>query len=819
MSAVVAAGALLLCVAVVHLVAHFGQRLSPTFALPATGPRWLFAGLVLGAVAGVSGLALETPWLEVASDPLDIASSGSAGALAAGALTLAALVLLTTLLQLVLPRRRAESSPVSPFSLVFGVAADGSALEAVRRPIRWGANGLSLAVIASLPWTADAIDPTGWALGLSMLVAVARAFSPAPSPASPVAKEAPSVAASDDPQADFHRALGSPPLFEREAAIAGAPEGFAAHCLGEIDDERARAPEDGILIAIQAPPGAGKRRAARTWSESLAESGLTTLWLEDLPPLLDALANGESFARLGAVVVTPGLARSGESLASLRYAIHRLRARARRPVHVLVLGETDSVVTVARAIGAAEPRVVRPAEPLPTRPILRYLLPAPPPPALAASAPDGVLLAALDRPLVNRRYPALRASAREYLVPAGGPRGRRMREDRARSLTGGQAPRLLAALPGDRDAPLTRDALARFHLRSALAETPQDPVRLRRVFSPALVDHELAALAKSNLLVELPSWRAESTAAAGIVSAPRISARLPRAALEPAPRVALVEPRAGHQLVVSAGVLELEYYDGAICTLEPGPGAPRYEVRHSGSGPILVPCGLAAATPLRTLQIEVEDALTRARLRFRGARDLEVWEGALRVRALHYGVKQFQRGGDGPEARATTRLLPEPRPLPSLATAGRLILFGDVGAAAMHAIVHAVREVVPLLVENAGDLGVTWAGPGDVVPGLGDRLALVLYDAHPDGLGTTADLRDDDLDQLISAACGLLECDCAAHCARCCESLSCTSPVAPDAALSAPDRRLALRILSEVVTPRPIPFGVQARHQRLRRSA
>src|SRR6185436_10982436 len=149
-------------------------------------------------------------------------------------------------------------------------------------------------------------------------------------------------------------------------------------------------------------------RAARAIAERHAERGLETLWLSDekremlgaqsisLAELGGALARGTALPRLGLVVVDARVALSAEALATLRYGLHRMFARSRVSPDILVLGTSASVATIARAIGAAEPVIVRPSDPLPTRPILRYLLPGLPDPRLAAAPPEHVRFVALD---------------------------------------------------------------------------------------------------------------------------------------------------------------------------------------------------------------------------------------------------------------------------------------------------------------------------------------------------------------------------------------------------------------------------------------
>jgi len=834
-------------VGLVHALARAVERVGPDWMSAARAPLWPVAALLLVGASAI-GSALGGSWLGYLAPRFGIAEAGLAGALAGLALSLAALVLTVVALHFLFARSDRTRAPGRSGSLLFAIAPDGSALEGVRRPLRWGMHGLALALLVALPLSPERIAPVPWALALMTLVALARSFA---RPREYVADEAPAVvteALPDDSQAAFHRALGSPPLFEREPAVETPASDYAsdivAACLA------ATTPGAGAswLIAAAAPEGAGKRHAAETVARRLAERGSETLWIRDgiapheagttsekaptiqsLSPaeLSLALARGSTFPRLGFIVVDAAVALSGEVLASLRYGLHRLCARERLgpgAVVLLVIGTRPSVITVARAVGAMEPLLVTPKHALATQPILRYLLATHPDPRLAASPPEDTRFVLFDRPTPLARYPIARALAREYLVPVAGPLGRRMREDRAQRLVRGRAARLLVALPGDREAPELRDGLARFHLRAALAEAPQDLERLRAVFSPGLVDREVAALERAGLVSELHGWLPGRT---GLVAAPRITARLPHGGPSDlaAPTTFLVEPRSARRREVGVHGIDLAYFDGAITTLESGPTAARFEVR-LGATRVLVPTTLISATPLRTLTTTLAETPRKARLRFRGARELEVWEAAVDVHALHRGVKQYA-ADDAGEVRAFTRLLPEPARLPALRTAARMLLFTDAPTpAALHAMVHALREVLPCFFDNAADLGVTYATTSDSA-GLGVAFgcqgqgqgqgpaAIVLFDAHPEGLGATADLHDDDLEALIIAACELLECDCTAHCAKCCESTSCGDS---EVAL---DRREALRILSELVVPQPIPIGpvgVRAQTTALRRT-
>ena len=822
-----------LMIAFVIALTRVATRLAPTWLAVPRGPLWALAGLLVFAI-GALALAVGLDPLGALLRVLGAARHGPWGTVAALAISLSLLLLVALALRVALPERRSPRAPSGSFALLFGVAADGTSLEAVRRPLRVGLTGLILLalgafLVASLaPAPAPSSPSPLLALALTALVGAALALArpPALRVASPARAAETPVA---DPQVTYHARLGSPPLFEREPATLG-DDRFQRAIIGAFDAPGAH------LVAAAAPPGAGKQRAARELVRRRTDSGHTILWICDRPPaapmfgvqtislagLLSALEHGTRFPRLGLVVVDGAVAGSGQALATLRYALFRLFARQRTSPDLLLLSSAapTSATAIARAIGAAEPRLVTPEHPLPTALIARFLLAAPPDPVLAAAAPADVRFVALDRPRPLARYPGAHAIAREYLIPSGGPLGRRMQEDRAASLVHDRTSRLLVALPGDRAAPLAQDSFARLHLRAALAEAPQDPARLRAVFSPALVDAELTALTHAGLVTETLGWEPMPGAAAGMRRLRWVSARLPAEDLEPVRTIALVEPRSGRTHHVAASRVDWDAFDGAIISLDDDPAGTRYEVL-SGSAPgievqacdapttrVLVPTPLASATAIRTLTTRLVEPPKKVRLRLRGTRELEVWEARVALDALHHGVRQFSATPDlrGPEVRSLTRLRATPLQLPPLVTEARLLVFSEdrtppgatASPAALHAMAHAVLEVLPCLFDNAADLGVTFTLPPE-----GPGAALVLYDKHPEGLGAALDLRDDDLEAIARAACELLECDCAAHCAACCESTACTLDPATGVGL---DRLQALAILRAITRPQPVPL-------------
>lgn len=782
MIAVVALGLAMIVVAC--LAGRLVMRLAPGWATPSRAARWVIGAALVAVTTGVLDAA-GVRWLERVSVPLDLAASGPAGAVAALGLALAA-TMVVGLALLAWPSR-----PERRAVLLLGVAADGSALEGVRRPLRWGVMALVLAGLTAL--VALERGEVAWAAAMTTLVGLALGLAPVPAAVAST-PSAPAMATtpldSGAAREAFHRALGDPPLFEHEAAVP-ASDAFVDAIVAA----------DAPLLAVVAPEGAGKLRAARRLEALDAERGCVCLWISDdrdlgahtlsVAALVAELQRGASFARVARVVIDARVALSGEALAHLRYGLFRLGARVAQAPTLMVLGGPPAVA-IARTIGAAEPRVVTPTAPLPTRAVERYLLEGVPDAKRVATLPADVILVALDRPRAPARHPFTPGAgevAREYLVPSGGPLGRRLREDRGRSLVGTWEPRLAVALPGDRAAPEAQRRLARFHLRAALAEGPQDPERLVEVFSAPLVKAELAALERAGLLEERVGWVPEPGGA--MRARRRLAARLGPSDLDAPETVTLVEPRSARRLEVSRARFDFDHFDGAIVALDAGPAAERCEVRRNGPDAVLVPTSLARAAPLRTLTIEAIGPARRTRLRYRGTRELEVHEVALEVRALHAGVRQFAGGTS--EMRAVSRLLPEPIALSPLATDGRLLFFDEPDALAppaLHALTHALREVVPCLFVNAADLGVTWTA----LP----RPAIALFDAHPDGLGAVADLSDDDLEAWLAAAAELLRCTCAASCAACCESTSCT-----DGSVAL-DRHGALRALEALLVPRPV---------------
>jgi hypothetical protein len=823
------------------LAARLATRLGPSWLRPAHGPLFPLAGLLVAAALLVATATGHAPLPRLATW-LGTAERGPLASLTLVTLGLASAVVLLLPLRLLfglLRPRAAHRAPVPRLALLFGVAPDGSTLDSARSALRWALGLTTLAVFIALAF--PTVDPTA---GSAVLIALAMALVALQRPDDAAARAVSvpftptrPVAPSED---DLLAALGHPPLVSTEAAVSRPRDAWPleAALLARLDDA--------LLLALSAPPGGGKRSAALRAAAHVAARGRTTLWLGPPPPIVPpdlhlaqapaTLGAGaprrnhptdlEVPSRLGLIVVAAADHLSSDAIATLRYTLHRVSQRATDlPPTLLVLGESPSVAAIARAIGAREPELIKARTPLPTRAIARYLL-ASPPPAATLSAHSGVALIDLDRPRPAARYPEpptapdapQAARAIELLVPRGGPLGRLLRPDAPRTLPL-PAPRLLVAMSGDRDAPESRDALARRHLRLALSEARQTRARLAEVFTPRLVEAELAALAEAGLLVDEPAWRATRRR---IEAVPTVAARLPLEANDPPAMVRLREPRSGRELYVPAATAEFHHYDGALVSLG---DAARFEVRTEPgerfSQGVLIPTEATSSTPIRRLTTRLLDAPRLTRLRFRGPRELELCDARIALTAHHRGVRFFQRQ-DRDEARAQTRLSPHTE-VATLHTEARLILFpADLAPPALHALTHALREVLPLFYANGPEeVGVTWAGPDELAP-LADlatapparpgRSALVLWDRHPEGLGAVRDLSDSELEPLLLQVHALLStCACTSHCAACCETSSCTSDElsgssraelhTADGADSRLDRHAAARALEPFLAP------------------
>lgn len=782
------------------------DRLAPThraLALPAA----LMTTLLL-LVAGTDGLE---PLL-VALDPRDalgtpkLARHGPAGALMLFALALATFLLVYLALRVVLRLTRPrdpDRSPVPAWARALGLADDGRST-AAQAPIRLGVALVALAAFIALPalpetaplpvaWVAGTVAFVGWFIALSPRRAVAPAIAALPATA---------PSATPEPLAPWLTAAGPLTPLPGEAAIPPSPDADGLWPHQRLLLAKARTTS---ALAFSAPPGAGKRTAALVLARDLADqSGRPVVWLGDAsadeliarlsrldplatllplvrlagadapgPDAVDAVPEVLALGGPSLIVVELAGPTSGAGLARLRYLVDRLSARAAQKVLVLGNAAPETLASAARVITAATPSVIAvgaPDTPLATRPIVRSLAPGrldhlPPPPPSAARL-------FLDRPEAMPRYPGEPIEpVHEVVAIPGGPRGRRILDWLSSNTPPPPPRRLLLALPGDREVPEPLLRLARAALVTTLADGFRDLARLEAVFSKRVVVATLGALGPRIERRLGPNGRPELRLAtvAGLK-------------LEPPDLVDLVEPRGGVVARLHRESLELMAFEGAIVA--------GHEVAFTVDGDrVLWPTTATAATPLRRLIFTPAPGAreSTALHRFQGRDGLEVKATRLMLAASHHGVRRFE----GREARHHTtlsvgamRLVP-PRPVEAVTLA-----LPGASEAALHALRHAISELLPLHVDNAEDVGVTFA----MAPELG-RPHLVFWDRHPEGLGAVHDLRAADLHALLAAAQDLLgRCECALHCARCCESTGCTTPDIPL------DRHAALDLLTPLLT-------------------
>ncbi|MCC6622014.1 MAG: hypothetical protein IT385_12200 [Deltaproteobacteria bacterium] len=186
--------------------------------------------------------------------------------------------------------------------------------------------------------------------------------------------------------------------------------------------------------------------------------------------------------------------------------------------------------------------------------------------------------------------------------------------------------------------------------------------------------------------------------------------------------------------------------------------------------PLEVDAPVAQGTPVRTTRVRLARIAARARHRFRGPAELELLEARVEIRRATGG----ERVHDADHRRAHTRLGEAPE-APAVVVDARVVVLPTTDPVVLHTLTHVVGDLLPWFFRDADRLiGVTSAGPAELGLATG---ALVVHDlAHEGaGAGSVAGIAERDWEALLSAARALLaECDCAAHCARCCESTRCT---------------------------------------------
>ncbi|MFO0749787.1 MAG: hypothetical protein U1F43_29565 [Myxococcota bacterium] len=178
-------------------------------------------------------------------------------------------------------------------------------------------------------------------------------------------------------------------------------------------------------------------------------------------------------------------------------------------------------------------------------------------------------------------------------------------------------------------------------------------------------------------------------------------------------------------------------------------------------------------TPIRTTRVRLVGPDARTRHRFLGPAEVELVTTRVELTRTAHGHREH--GPDQQRAHTRTVLA---EALPPLVVEARLLVLPTADATVLHTLAHVVRDLAPWFFRGADDLlGVTTATAAELGPSLGsDRGALVVHDLDPHGPGAVHDLQPADWQALLQAAHALLaDCDCAAHCARCCESTSCTA--------------------------------------------
>ncbi len=792
-----------------------GQRLAPTWLTPVHRALAIPAALLTATTLLILGVAPGFEAVLQLLDPYDkvgvvgLARVGPGAAVTLLTLTLAVFILYYLVARLVFAAtrpRRPERTPVPAWMGWLGIAPDGTSAHAVRRPLLGSALLVFVALLLATTLTpADSPPTSGWAAAtvalLGWVIALAPS-QPAHSAQTSLALDpaTPDTRHTTDELLAWHQALGSPKLISREPTTLPRvdSEGLWPHQREALDRDPSTL---AAPLAIGGPPGSGKRTAALLVAAELAAThGRRILWVGTTPTaelarrlavlrpdevsLIDIQTLAPTPATLdaatrwddppAAIVIECDLARSSVALARLRYAVHRL-AGSRHRVPVIVVGALgrDSLMTATRAIAAAEPSFIE-ATSAPTAAIERYLIDRPTPPT---PAPEGTALLSVDAPRPHPRYPSSLVSrpVHEFIRLPGGPRGRRVRAwldgtDPAHPADLAARQRLVIVLPGDREVPEPRLRSARHALHRSLADGWQDERRLVEVFSRRLVAAELLALTDKGLERRQPFGMSQ-------VRCPTLAT----SAADPTSNLHLSEPRGGYTLVLPRESAELDAFEGAIFGT--------FEVTLGVDGErLLVPTQSVRSTPIRRLRFSPSSSISNVETishhRFLGDVALEVRTTRLSLSAVHHGVRRFESS----EQRAHTTLMHAPRMVAPRTVEAVTLAFPNATEAGLHALTHAVAEMLPWVVDNASDLGVSHEGEGP-------KACLVLWDRNPDGLGAVHDLRGADLLALLTEAHRLLAtCTCQAHCASCCESAGCTTPEAPL------DRHAALQLIEPLLT-------------------
>jgi hypothetical protein len=440
-----------------------------------------------------------------------------------------------------------------------------------------------------------------------------------------------------------------------------------------------------------------------------------------------------------------------------------------------VLGSLSegAMLAATRAIAAKEPVAVSAEAPLATRAIKRFLVNGHV--DRLAAPPGGGARLDLTRPTRLPRYPGGDEPVHELVSLPGGPRGRRILEWLQRTPQTLPERRLLLALPGDREVPERRLQLARESLRLALADGWQERSRLDTVFSRSLVDTTLSSIG--------PGVETRKT----LHDQVWVRAQIQEQDQATDPPIVIAEPRSGLSIAVPRESLDWVAFEGAILSgLEVAMGVDGQR--------LLVATTAVTATPLRRVRFASANTRETVTLhRFQGDVPLEVRATRLTIAATHFGVRRFE--GREERTHTTLHVGGAPRLIPPRSVEAVFLPLPGVSEAGLHALRHALIECLPLVIENADDLGVGLATDHEL-----ERPGLVLWDRHPDGLGAVHDVRGPDLLALLSECRALLTCSCSNHCAQCCESVTCTTPEVPL------DRHAALAAIEPLLVPKALRY-------------
>lgn len=201
----------------------------------------------------------------------------------------------------------------------------------------------------------------------------------------------------------------------------------------------------------------------------------------------------------------------------------------------------------------------------------------------------------------------------------------------------------------------------------------------------------------------------------------------------------------------------------------------------------------STGTPIRTTRVRLVGIQQRARHRFRGPLELEL----VAARAELYVTADGERQHGPDQRRAHTRSGDATQH--TIVVDARVAVVPSADVVTLHTLAHVLRELAPTLFRGASDLlGVTYATATELA---GPHGGLVVHDRDPHGPGSVADVNEHDwLTWLGAARERLMACDCAAHCARCCESVTCTS-TPHNVGL---DRRRTLALLDGLLVPSAI---------------